>query len=138
MSGVVMNGEAGRIEIYTRPDIYDLEYQGANSDDAEFFARVLARMRPRRVLEFACGTGRVTLSLAAALPDAEIVGVDASLDMLAAAVTKRAAADPSVRSRVSLVEGDMRNWQGTGEPFDAIVIPCCSVSHLLTLDDRRR
>jgi hypothetical protein len=39
---------------------------------------------------------------------------------------------------VSLVKGDMRDWPGSGEPFDAVVIGGCSVSHLLTLDDRRR
>ena len=43
-----------------------------------------------------------------------------------------------MRERVSLVEGDMRHWPGTGDAFDAVVIACCSVSHLLTLDDRRR
>ncbi|MGH9372658.1 MAG: class I SAM-dependent methyltransferase [Vicinamibacterales bacterium] len=43
-----------------------------------------------------------------------------------------------MRERVSLVEGDMRDWPGTGDAFDAVVIACCSVSHLLTLDDRRR
>ncbi len=32
----------------------------------------------------------------------------------------------------------MRDWPGTGDAFDAVVIACCSVSHLLTLDDRRR
>ena len=43
-----------------------------------------------------------------------------------------------MRERVSLVEGDMRDWPGRGDAFDAVVIACCSVSHLLTLDDRRR
>jgi SAM-dependent methyltransferase len=90
------------------------------------------------VLEFACGTGRVTRTLAAALPRAEIVGVDASLEMLGRAGTALGAADPALRKRVSLVRGDMRNWRGTGAAFDAVVIACCSVSHLLTLDDRRR
>jgi len=42
--------------------------------DARFFARLLARLCPRRVLEFACGSGRLTFTLAAALPMAEIVG----------------------------------------------------------------
>ena len=43
-----------------------------------------------------------------------------------------------MRERVSLVEGDMRDWPGTGNTFDAVVIACCSVSHLLTTADRRR
>jgi SAM-dependent methyltransferase len=129
---------AERTDIYTRPDVYDMEYEGSRNHDAHFFARLLARVRPRRVLELACGTGRVTFTLAAALPIAEIVGVDSSIEMLGKAATARDAAEPSVRERVSLVEGDMRDWPGTGDTFDAIVIACCSVSHLLTLDDRRR
>ena len=51
--------------IYARPDVYDMEYEGASNDDARFFARLLARVRPRRVLEMACGSGRVTFTLAA-------------------------------------------------------------------------
>ena len=129
---------SARSDVYGRPDIYDMEYQGAGNDDARFFARLLARVRPRRVLELACGSGRVTFTLAAALPTAEIVGVDSSIEMLAKAATARAAAEPVVNERVSLVEGDMRDWPGMGHAFDAVVIACCSVSHLLTLDDRRR
>jgi ubiquinone/menaquinone biosynthesis C-methylase UbiE len=56
-----------------------MEYEGASNPDARFFARLLARVRPRRVLELACGSGRVTFTLAAALPNAEIVGVDVAL-----------------------------------------------------------
>jgi SAM-dependent methyltransferase len=124
--------------VYARPDVYDMEYEGASNHDAHFLARLLARVRPRRVLELACGSGRVTFTLAAALPTARIVGVDASIHMLGKAVTKRATVDRLIRERVTFVKGDMRDWPGDGEAFDAIVIPCCSVSHLLTLDDRRR
>jgi SAM-dependent methyltransferase len=128
---------SARADIYARP-VYDMEYEGASNHDAHFFARLLGRLRPRRVLELACGSGRVAFTLAAALPVAEIVGVDSSIDMLRQAAMARDTAVPSVRERVSLVEGDMRDWPGTGVPFDAVVIACCSVSHLLTLDDRRR
>lgn len=127
-----------RSDVYARPDVYDMEYVGAGNHDARFFARLLARVRPRRVLELACGSGRVTFTLAAALPMARIVGVDSSLEMLGRAATARDTAAPAMRERVSLVEGDMRDWPGTGDAFDAVVIACCSVSHLLTLDDRRR
>jgi len=131
-------GTAIPSDIYVRPDVYDMEYEGASNHDAHFFARLLARTRPRRVLELACGSGRVTFAIASALPMAEIVGVDSSIDMLRKAAAVRNAAEPSVRERVSLVEGDMRNWPGTGDAFDAVVITCCSVSHLMTLDDRRQ
>src|SRR5262249_48888883 len=78
-----------------------------------------------RVLELACGSGRVTFTLAAALPVAEIVGVDSSIDMLAQAAKARDAADSLVRRRVSFSEGAIRDWRGTGDPFDAVVIACC-------------
>lgn len=125
-------------DIYTRPDVYDLEYEGAGDADARFFARLVAREKPRRVLELACGSGRVTFTLATALPTVDIVGVDSSIEMLDQATKLRDAAEPGVASRVSLVEGDMRDWTGTGQPFDAVIIPCCAVSHLLTTDDRCR
>jgi SAM-dependent methyltransferase len=131
-------GRFTRSDVYARPDVYDMEYEGASNHDARFFARLLARVRPRRVLEMACGTGRVAFTLAAALPAAEIVGVDSSTEMLGKAAAARDAVEPSVRERVSLVRGDMRDWPGTGDAFDAVIIACCSVSHLLTLDDRRR
>jgi ubiquinone/menaquinone biosynthesis C-methylase UbiE len=131
-------GMSARADIYARPDVDDMEYEGASNHDAHFFTRLLGRVRARHVLELACGSGRVAFTLAAALPVAEIVGVDSSIAMLRQAAMARDAAEPSVRERVSLVEGDMRDWSGTGVPFDAVVIACCSVSQLLTLDDRRR
>src|SRR5262245_39613848 len=127
-----------RSDIYARPDLYDMEHEGDRNQDAQFFARVLARVRARRVLELACGSGRVTFALAAALAKAEIVGVDSSIEMLGKAAAARDVAGSSVRERVSFVKGDMRDWPGSGDAFDAVVIACCSVSHLLTLDDRRR
>ena len=127
-----------RSDIYTRPDVYDMEYEGSSNEDARFFARLLARIRARRVLELACGSCRVVFTLARALPAAEIVVVDSSIDMIERAAAARDATEACVRERVSIVKGDMRDWPGSGEPFDAVVIGCCSVSHLLTLDDRRR
>jgi len=115
-----------------------MEYAGAANEDVQFLARLLARFRPRRVLELACGSGRVTFPLAAALPRAEIVGVDSSIEMLGKAAEARSGTQSSVRPRISFVKGDMRDWPGSGDAFDAVVIACCSVSHLLTLDDRRR
>src|SRR5262249_42780277 len=112
-------------DVYARPDVYDMEYAGASNHDGRFFAQLLARVRPRRVLELACGSGRVTFTLAAALPVAEIVGVDSSIDMLAPAPKASEAADSLVRRRVSFSEGDIRDWRGTGDPFDAVVIACC-------------
>jgi SAM-dependent methyltransferase len=123
--------------IYQRPDDYDLEHAGA-ADDIRFYGHVLRRLHPVRVLELACGSGRVLAGLTSALPTAEIVGVDDSGEMLGRADRRLAALDAAARARVTLIEGDMRHWAGTGAAFDAVLIGGCSVSHLLTLEDRRR
>jgi SAM-dependent methyltransferase len=98
--------------------------------------------RPRRVLELACGSGRVTLPLAEAGADVgfDVVGVELVPEMLDAARARREAAPPAVRERLTLRQGDMRSWRAAeaGEaPFDLIVTPCSSVCHLLTLEDQR-
>ena len=87
-------------EIYQRPDDYDLE-QACAADDTRFYGHVLRRLHPVRMLELACGTGRVLASLTAALPTAELVGVDAAPDMLAQAEQRLAALAPSARDRLT-------------------------------------
>ena len=57
------SGMSTRTDVYARPDVYDMEYEGASNHDAHFFARLLARVRPRRVLALACGSGRVILTM---------------------------------------------------------------------------
>lgn len=125
-------------DIYERPDLYELEYAESDEEDVRFFTRALARLRPTRVLELACGSGRITYALAAALRATDIVGVDSSRDMLDRAEELRASNGAAGSNRLTFLEGDMRTWAGDGSFFDAVVIPCCSVSHLLTLNDRRQ
>lgn len=125
-------------EIYDRPDDYDLEHEGDEAD-ARFYGRLLRRLHPARVLEFGCGSGRITTALTSALPNCEIVAVDSSPAMLANA--RRRVSVHTRRRRneqVICVEGDMRHWQGAGAPFDVVVVAGRSASHLLTLDDRLR
>jgi len=122
--------------IYERPSDYDLEHVG-DTDDIEFFVSLLDHFRPQRVLELACGNGRVTLPLAeaAATRGCDVVGLELVPQMLEAARQKCEAAAPAARERLTLVEGDMRTWTA-GQPFDVILTPCSSVCHLLTLDDQ--
>jgi SAM-dependent methyltransferase len=125
--------------IYQRPDDYDLEHVG-DTEDVDFYVGLVARLRPRRVLELACGNGRVALPLAEAgvRSGFDVVGLELVPEMLAAAAERREQAPPPVRARLSLQQGDMRTWRPEpGEPaFDVIVTPCSSVCHLLTLDDQ--
>jgi len=122
--------------IYRRPRDYDLEHEDDDQDVA-FYVELAKRLRPRRVLELGAGSGRVTTPLAelGARAGFTITALDASPEMLAEAKRKLAAADTRVRERIELVTGDMRTWQAP-EPFDLVLIPCASVSHLLTLDEQ--
>jgi len=121
--------------IYQRPRDYDLEHEG-DDEDIRFYLTLLDRWRPRRVMELASGSGRVTIPLArAAAPGVEIVGLEREGAMLEEARRKRTGLDAQDREQLSFVAGDMRDWHAP-EPFDLIVAPCSSLSHLLTLDDQ--
>jgi trans-aconitate 2-methyltransferase len=69
---------------------------------------------PGLVVDLGCGPGTLTASLAARWPEATVVGVDSSRDMLAAAA---AHADPP---RLTFVEADLREWTPE-RPADLIV-----------------
>jgi SAM-dependent methyltransferase len=122
--------------IYERPQDYDLEHEG-DDEDVAFYVGLLQRWRPRRVMELASGSGRVTIPLAraAAMSGSEVVGLEREGPMLEEAYRKRAALDDRERAILSFVRGDMRAWR-TPEPFDLVIAPCSSLAHLLTLDDQ--
>ena len=123
-------------QIYHRPRDYDLEHEN-DDEDVTFHVELTRRLAPTRVLELGAGSGRVTVPLAelAARAGFTVTALDASHTMLGEAERKLAAAPPAVRERVDLVVGDMRSWEAPA-PFDLILVPCASVSHLLTLDDQ--
>jgi SAM-dependent methyltransferase len=121
--------------IYERPRDYDLEHEG-DDGDVRFYLKLVEELRPRRVLELASGSGRVTLPLAmSAGPGFEMVGLELADTMLGEAERKREALAPEERARVTFVKGDIREWK-SDEPFDLVIAPCSSLSHLLTLDDQ--
>jgi SAM-dependent methyltransferase len=123
-------------EIYTRPEDYDLEHEG-DDEDIAFYLDLVRRLRPARVLELASGSGRVTVPLARLAPELgyHVVGLEIADTMLAEAERKRADLEPEVRRRVEFVKGDIRTWAAR-EPFDLVITPCSSLSHLLGLDDQ--
>lgn len=122
--------------IYQRPTDYDLEHIG-DTDDIDFFVKQVSKLKPARVLELACGSGRVTVPLVEA-GDAhgyDVVGLELVPEMLEAARERSKTVSPAVRKRLKLLKGDMREWRSE-EPFDVIVTPCSSMCHLLTLEDQ--
>lgn len=122
--------------IYRRPDDYDLEHED-DDRDVKFYCELVRRLAARRVLELGCGSGRLTIALAELAPqtDSRIVGIDLEGAMLDRAREKAGELGAAARQRLTLLEGDMRSWTAD-EPFDLVLIPCSSITHLLTLDDR--
>jgi trans-aconitate 2-methyltransferase len=77
---------------------------------------------PRYVADLGCGPGNLTAALAARWPEAAVVGVDNSPEMIAAA---RAAAEidargPAAAPNLSFALGDVRDWRPE-RPLDVLV-----------------
>ncbi len=51
------------VQLYRRPEEYDLEHLGDN-EDTQFYVDLARSLKPKSVLELACGTGRITTPLA--------------------------------------------------------------------------
>ena len=94
----------------------------------------LAAAQGGRVLELACGSGRVLLPLARA--GHEVVGLDSSPHMLALAREQLDAEEPAVAGRVRLQQGDMREFQ-LGQTFELAIIAARSFAYLLTRADQQ-
>jgi demethylmenaquinone methyltransferase / 2-methoxy-6-polyprenyl-1,4-benzoquinol methylase len=70
------------------------------------------------VLDYACGTGLLSLAAARRCAPGKVVGLDLSSDMLARARTKAAAAGVG---NVAFVEGDAESWVPPAQAFDAVL-----------------
>lgn len=112
---------------------YDHVATGVIGDVAFYVAEAVASGSP--VLELGCGTGRILLPVAEAGVD--VVGVDASADMLAIAREKLAASRPDVQRRARLMHGDMRDFE-LGQSFPLATIPYRAFLHNLSVDDQLR
>jgi demethylmenaquinone methyltransferase/2-methoxy-6-polyprenyl-1,4-benzoquinol methylase len=74
-----------------------------------------------RALDACCGTGDLTLALAATWPRANIVGLDLTAEMLEVACEK-AAQDRAVAARVSFVHGDLLSLPFADGEFAAVTV----------------
>lgn len=112
-------------DLYDYPALYD-ELLPATAHVSYYVD--LARQASGSVLELACGTGQLTVPIAAAgLP---AVGLDRSAPMLIAAQQRAAAAKVSVE----YVQGDMRNFD-LGRKFALIFLARNSLLHLHSTED---
>ncbi len=113
-------------------ELYDSYIEMA--EDIPFYVET-ARSTGGPVLELGCGTGRILIPTAEA--GIAVTGLDLSRDMLNIARKRVAALNPEIRSKVSLVEGDMRSFH-LDQTFRLITVPFRAFLHLLTVDDQRQ
>jgi ubiquinone/menaquinone biosynthesis C-methylase UbiE len=111
-------------------DVYDSVYSYVRDDIPFYVDEALAAGGP--VLELGCGTGRVTIPIAAAGVD--ITGVDSSPAMLDIARRKVPALPQDTRP--ALVEGDMRALDLDGRQFQLVIIPFRGFLALMTVEDQ--
>jgi SAM-dependent methyltransferase len=100
--------------------------------DVPFYVDV-ARKSGGPVLEIACGTGRVLLPIAR--EGIEIQGVDNSESMLTILRRNLAREAREVRERVTVHEGDMRNFR-LEQKFPLVIIPFRPLQHMYTVQDQ--
>ena len=112
---------------------YDDFATGVAGDVAFYVAR--ARSAGSPVLELGCGTGRILFPMAEA--DIEVVGLDASPDMLAVAQRKLMALPAERQRHVRLVQGDMRDF-ALEQRFALVAIPYRAFLHNLDAEDQLR
>jgi SAM-dependent methyltransferase len=93
----------------------------------------LARKSSGPVLEIACGTGRVLLPIAR--EGIEIEGVDNSESMLTILRRNLAREPREVRERVTVREGDMRDFR-LATKFSLVIIPFRPLQHMYTAQDQ--
>ena len=106
---------------------YDLVDELSDFDDYAFY-RLLIESNPGPILDLGCGTGRILVPLAEEGMD--VIGLDASPEMLAICRKKLGSGSENVR----LVQGDIRRFD-LNERFSMILIPGFSIQLLLEEDD---
>jgi SAM-dependent methyltransferase len=124
-------------EYYKRVDDYDLEYQSQSLQDLPFWRELVMRYTPTRLLELACGSGRIGLDLlhnpGAFLMD----GLDIDHGMLQAYRRKLESEPVEIQQRVTLHEGDMSDYQLEHKGrYDLILLPFNSISHLHEIEEQ--
>jgi len=122
------------------PDSYSISakyYEGAYAVKPELidvpYYIELAKHVDGPILEIACGTGRVLLSLARA--GVEVYGVDNSVHMLQVLKENLSQESREVQERVSVETGDMRNFR-LARKFPLVIIPFRPMQHMYTVEDQ--
>jgi SAM-dependent methyltransferase len=113
-------------------ELYDLASPYAQRADPTFYREEAEKSRGK-VLEVACGTGRVLLPIAR--KGISIVGIDRSPAMLERCYELLAREPKEVQERVRLEQMDMRTFN-LGERFALAIIPFRPLQHMVKVADQ--
>ena len=104
-----------------------------------YWQGMVEEIRPRRVLELGCGTGRLTFPMAtaglAARPEFQLIGLDRSVAFLDRARARVISSYPALAGAVRFVEADMASFSFP-ERFDLIVLAYNNLSYLVCPEQR--
>ncbi|MBI2624128.1 class I SAM-dependent methyltransferase [Candidatus Parcubacteria bacterium] len=116
-------------------DLYDALHPGPldHGDDRALYHKLAKRRQP--VLELAVGTGRVARYLAG--QNIPVVGLEISPNMLRQARENISRMSETAQRKISLVEGDMRDFD-LGRTFPLAIVPFSAFQHLLTIENQMR
>lgn len=127
-----MDGAGGYEEYGAVADLYDWVVPYRGRPDISFWVDA-ATDAGSPVLEIGCGTGRVLIPSARAGVD--VVGLDASPQMLAVCRERLRQEHAAVQSRVELVQADMRAFE-LGRQFTLATLPFRPFQHLVTVEEQ--
>ena len=99
------------------------KYRQFGDERSRAFYELINRIgatEPQTVADLGCGPGELTADLCRRWPEADVVGVDSSAEMIAAANEVLAAAVSAGEHRLRFEHMDARDWKPAG-PVDVIV-----------------
>lgn len=118
------------VDYYADGAWYDAEYVHIREDIPHY--QQIAADTPGRILELACGTGRLAIPMAQA--GAEVHGIDLAPGMVDRAREKRRSLPRYDRDRLRFDVADMRTFRGEA-PYAAVVLGFNSLMHMVRDDD---
>ncbi|SFU83165.1 Methyltransferase domain-containing protein [Clostridium sp. DSM 8431] len=94
-------------------------------EEVDFFRSYLALSRGKKVLELACGSGRVTIPFA--MHKVKITGVDICKDMLDILSEKVLNKYRRCKRYITLLQDDITNFKLVNEKFNLVIFPATTI-----------
>jgi SAM-dependent methyltransferase len=119
-------GDFGSLAHYADPAYYDFTYRDRRHD-VDFYVALGRSLTDRRILEYGCGSGRITVPLCQA--KINVTAVDLSAPMLNALSKRLADAPSQLRERATVHRADMLQFDCDLQ-FPLVIAPFNTVLHL--------